>query len=798
MDLNEQVLWEKTCSERGSANYFANQTRLKETGNGDTTEVSSFLIQDRLEEVSEFIRELCKGGRGNAANYNKIVRMVAGKDEDYLKLSYIALKAVLRAVQIPEKSTVLKITLDIANRLEVELKCQLFEAHNPAYFDTVRKSFAEQNLTDFVHKQKVMMKKFNDFDIGWSDWVITDKIQIGTRLLRGILHAFEDVFFLYTLYDRGKTIKKLNTTAKFDEWADEFEKERGLLHPLYLPLKVPPRAWESLTEGGYHTPLMALKFVKTKNKDHKQFVNDNLPQEHIKAVNKMQRTAWKINDDVLKVQEEIYQKGLGIGMPSNVQITPPPFPEHLKDLVKENLTQAQKDGIRDWKVMAKRCYRLEQKRKGQVLAFIQGHKLAKELREWDSLYFVYTCDFRGRIYCATSGLSPQGADPAKGLLTFRKGVRLGESGLKWLAIHGANVYGVDKVNYEKRVEWIKLHKHQIQRVVEDPINSRSWWGDADKPYQFLAFCFEWAKCNYGQDANYESSIPIGLDGSCNGLQHYSAMLKDEVGAAAVNLVDSAEPADIYSDVAKVVTELLRKSTDPRAKTWLQVGVTRKCTKHPVMTLPYGAKQSSMRVHVMDYAVANWAKFKLDEKHQWEYANFLTPLIWQAIGKVVIAATAAMEWLQKNVGDDYVKWLTPIKFPVYQFYKAVEPRRVKTQLEGSVEIYFRDMDRDGSPKTVQQRSGIAPNFVHSVDSTHLVMTVNSVDLVSYAMIHDDFGTHAGHTDQLFKAIRKSFLNLYSRHDLLYEWATQTGADVSTIPPNGSYNIHDITKASFFFG
>lgn len=798
-DLSDQILWEQECSERGSASYYANQDRLKESGNGDTAEVSSYLIRTRLEEVAEFIKVLAnENSKGRGAHYNHILRLFAGEDEDYMKISYIALKSVLRAVQVPTKSTVLKVLLDMSNRIEVELKCQLFEKEKPAYFDTVRKSFAEQNLTDFVHKQKVMMKKFNEFDIAWSDWAVGDKIQIGSRLLRGILAVFDDVFVTYMAYDRGKTIRKLTTTPKFDEWAKEFEKERGLLHPVFLPLKVPPVAWTDLKTGGYHTNKLRSSFIKTKTRDHRRFTEKHIPVHHMNAVNKMQRTAWRINTDVLQVQEEIYSKGLGVGMPSNKIISPPEFPPHLQNLHKEDLTVEQKEEIRAWKLIAKRCYHQEQKRKGQVLAFIQGHKLAKELREWDKLYFVYTCDFRGRIYCATSGLSPQGADTAKGLLTFAQGVRLGERGVHWLAIHGANVFGIDKVSYDERVQWTMDHSEEIRRVAEDPVNTRSWWGDADKPYQFLAFCLEWAASDCGKNKNYESHLPVGLDGTCNGLQHYSAMLKDEVGARATNLVKTDKPADIYADVAKVVMRKLREDTDPRAKTWLRVGVTRKCTKHPVMTLPYGAKQSSMRLHIMDYAVANWAKFQLDPKHQWEYTNYLTPIVWDAIGEVVIAARAAMDWIQANIGTGYVSWLTPVGFPVYQFYKDVPQKRVATQLEGSVEIYFRDMNLMGKPKSTLQRSGIAPNFVHSVDSTHLVMTVNSTDLISYAMIHDDFGTHAGHTDVLFKAIRKSFLHMYTKHNLLEEWAEQVGADPTTLPPVGSYNIQDIKEASYFFG
>ncbi len=59
----------------------------------------------------------------------------------------------------------------------------------------------------------------------------------------------------------------------------------------------------------------------------------------------MQRTPWAINNRVLDVQIEIYAKGLGIGIPSNVKLKPKPFPEHLANVKKEDLNEQQKEEL---------------------------------------------------------------------------------------------------------------------------------------------------------------------------------------------------------------------------------------------------------------------------------------------------------------------------------------------------------------------------------------------------------------------------------------------------------------------
>lgn len=797
----DQLKWEEECVERGTERYYANQDRLREQGQVVDTDVMSHLLQTRLRDVAKKLEEATKVTNATTfGKHNALLRSCV-VDGDYLKLAYIGVQTAFQTLIHNDKNTILKLCMQIANRLESELKCLKFELEYPSYFETVIKSFHNQNVTDIVHKQKVMMKKFGEFEINWVDWDYYQSIHIGAKILGAVLEVFDDVLFINIESQYGKKLSKLDTTPAFDDWAAEFEKERGFMFPSLLPLKIPPLAWDGSNSkaGAYYSPRMAqaVSLIKARGKDHKNFVSSYDPVQHRVAINKMQRTAWCVNKDILEVQKLIYEKGLGVGIPSNQVIKPPVFPSHL-DIPKDQLTEKQQEELKDWKLLAKIAYGREKQRKGQVLAFIQSHKLAKELSEWDKFYFAYNCDFRGRIYCATAGLSPQGADSAKGLLRFAKGVVLGPTGIKWLAIHGANTFGADKVPYERRESWIKENEKAIKAVVEDPINNRHIWGNADKPYQFLAFCYEWARCDYGRNDKVESFIPIGLDGSCNGLQHYSAMLRDKVGAKATNLTHTQYPADIYKEVADTCTKKLENMDDPRAKIWLRVGVNRKCAKRPVMTLPYGSKQVSCRAYILEYVQDNWAKFQLDESLQWDMAAFLTPILWESIGEVVVAARVGMKWIQKNIPHGFVKWLTPLGFPVYQFYKDLDMVAVRTKLNGGLRLYFCDVNQEKEPKMVQQRNGIAPNFIHSLDSSHMVLTTNMTDFSSYAMIHDDYGTHAGNTEELFKAIRKAFHKLYTENDPLKDWAEQLEVNTVELPEKGSYNIEDIFKADYFFG
>lgn len=795
--LEEQVAWEQECLERGVSRYKGTQDRLREKGQGERLDAVKYLLKQRMRGIAKRIHTLAYKNRGGNSAYNKMLQKLT-VDEDYLKVAYIGTQTVFQSLTSKKPATLLSICLKVSKRLEADLKCQMFAAEYPGYYHTIMRSFKDDNVEGYDHKHNVLMKKFKDFDIEWEDWTPAMKVQVGGKIVRCVMKEFWDVLYINKKRGKGvKTISVMEATPEFDKWIHTFEQERGFLLPELLPLKIPPAPWTSQTEGGYYTPQMraALPFVKTKSRQHEKFVLSNPPLKHMQAVNKLQETAWQVNTEVLEVQRKIYEHNLGIGIPSTKSLVVPEFPEHLKGN-KSLYTDDMKSQLLEWKTTAKKVHTDEMRRKGQLMAFMQAQRLAMDLADWDKFYFAYNCDFRGRVYCATPGLSPQGADNAKGLLRFAESVPLGESGVRWLAIHGANTYGMDKCSFDDRVKWVHASRQLIEAIAEDAIGNSHLWADADKPYQFLAFCFEWKKCNYGKNISTLSNLPVGIDGSCNGLQHFSAMLLDDVGARATNLSPAELPEDIYQQVADRCIERLKAIDSPYARRWLKVGVTRKCTKRPVMTLPYGATQQSCRAYIMDYVTENWAKFELPERYKWEFAKYLTPVLWASIGDVVVAARKAMKWLQQNIGNRLVHWVTPVGFPVFQCYKDVESTRVETQICGVITLFYSDYDKEGEPNKYLQRSGISPNFVHSLDSAHMVMTILNSDFTSYAMIHDDFGTHAGKVEELSKIVRQSFYNLYDQHCPLTEWAEQNEVE-APIPEKGEYNLIDIIEADYFF-
>ena len=116
-------------------------------------------------------------------------------------------------------------------------------------------------------------------------------------------------------------------------------------------------------------------------------------------------------------------------------------------------------------------------------------------------------------------------------------------------------------------------------------------------------------------------------------------------------------------------------------------------------------------------------------------------------------------------------------------------------------------------SMKQRTGIAPNFVHSMDASALVFAVNTAfkdeyGVKDFALIHDSFGTTAARSAALAKAIRVSFLKMYTDHDVIREFEAQVRqvleqsapeflADLPAPPEKGDLDLKLVLKSLYFF-
>lgn len=529
------------------------------------------------------------------------------------------------------------------------------------------------------------------------------------------------------------------------------------------------------------------------------------------CVNALQKTPWRINEFIVDTLRQCWDSGQeweGLPPRDNLSLPKYPFskePQYLNDEEKATFKQFKSDRNKihsfNNKSMSKRI---------QVERTIQ---LAEQYKDIENMWYVWQLDFRGRKYPVESFLSPQNADYSKALLEFANPATItNDEEARWLAIHGANVFGVDKVSLEDREMWAYMNVQNAVDVYNDPLTNK-WWQEADKPWQALAWCKEWAEYNHGRQfgEHYQTHLPCASDGSCNGLQHLSAMLRDLEGGRAVNLTPSPTPQDIYTDVAKRTVELLKQEDTLMARQLLEMGVCRKICKRPVMIVPYSGTQHSCRDYILEAMEEKCKGNNPWNDDLWKPATYLAKFVWKAINEVIVSAHKVMDYI-KDIAKLYsqqgkpFEWLTPTGLLVRQSYSNTKKLRIWTHLSGSVvKLNY----RQPLEKTIDVRksvSGASPNFVHSLDAAALTLTVDKClkeGVTDFAMVHDSYGTHSPNMVKLNDKLREAFVEMYRDNDVLqnlYDSAVNTlteGTEIPEPPPRGSLEIEEVLNSDYFF-
>lgn len=117
-------------------------------------------------------------------------------------------------------------------------------------------------------------------------------------------------------------------------------------------------------------------------------------------------------------------------------------------------------------------------------------QVARKMKDEEGFYYPHNLDFRGRAYPMHSHLNHLSSDVCRGILEFAEGRPLGKSGLRWLKIHLANIYGggVDKLSYDGRLNFVENHIQNIFDSADNPVDGKRWWINAEDPFQCLAAC----------------------------------------------------------------------------------------------------------------------------------------------------------------------------------------------------------------------------------------------------------------------------------------------------------------------
>ncbi|WCD56165.1 DNA-directed RNA polymerase [Caulobacter phage KSC] len=725
-------------------------------------------------------------------------------------VAYLAVRNVLNMLlmQASETTTARGVASTVGKAVYHELMLSLFSEAEPDLFYTLVNDLGRRMSKSERHRMTVFKMQAKEAGVPFPEWGVSGVEQVGAYLLDQLEQlGMVTTWMRYTpAVGRGKP-KKIIDIRLTDELNELIGAIKGNIiecTPYFLPCVEPPRDWTAVNDGGFHTKDMRRMqpYAVRSYGGWSEYAEHDMRMP-LAAINALQRTAWKINGDMLRTIREVAKHFDMEEILSQAEYPAPHRPEWLDgDMKFDQMTKDQQEEFIRWKREKSEWFTQMKLRGTKYGRFYAATTVAEKFSGYPAIYFVYFADFRGRLYAQTTGVSPQGSDMQKALIHFSEGKPLDSlEAEKWFKIHGANKWGYDKATLDDRAKWVDDRHDLIMAFAENPVDNQGWT-EADCPLQFLAWAMEYRSWMTWPH-NFVSRIPVGLDGSCNGLQNFSAMLRDEVGGKATNLVPSALPNDIYQMVADVTALKLRQvAPDERGfrDKWLKHGMNRSLVKRSVMTLPYG----STRFSCADFIVGDYLKAgKATEFEKGEYqaaAQYLSHFVWDAIGEVVVKAREAMSWLQASTKGilaktDRITWTAPSGFPVFQMYVEQDMHRINTHLNGNAKIKI-TVDND-KPDKSRHKNGVAPNFIHSYDAAHMteVAVSASAEGLCLAMIHDDYGTHAADTARLFRLIREVFVAIYERCDPLKEFAEAYG--LPDPPSRGSLDLRLVLDSPYFF-
>jgi len=696
---------------------------------------------------------------------------------------------------------------DITLQRELKERAVLAKGDRHAGLDARRARRARPGPSMKVQDGIVVVDESADRGFGWP-------VQIRTRLGAFLLSALfqtakitverehpvtkeivsqvQPAFSHTTSLSRGKKQGMLQPNKAVVELMTR--EPRGDILARHLPMVSEPDCWTGFDKGGFLESHSTILRIKHGEKDQEHYARAAIARgdmdQVMRGLDVLGRTAWNINKPVFHVMLEAWNTGEAIANfpPSEPSIDIAPEPDASDDPMSRRLWLRQVKAAEQEKqgLHSNRCYINFQMEIAR--AFLH-----------QTFYFPHNVDFRGRAYPMPTYLNHMGADHTRGLLRFAKGKPLGENGLRWLKIHLSNVFGFDKASLLDREAFAVDHLDEIFDSVTKPLTGKKWWLKGEDPWQVLGACFELKAALESPDpTKFVSHLPVHQDGTCNGLQHYAALGGDSWGAQQVNLIPGEKPSDIYSAVAELLEKMIAedvKNDDPNAK--LVAGkITRKVVKQTVMTNVYGVTFVGAKKQVSKQLASLYPELaKLDGLEFGNLSGYVASNIFKAMTSMFHGAHEIQEWFIL-IGDRVCRavtpeqiealtreeepkpkkpkkpelfaseqfhstlvWTTPLRMPVVQPYRKNLSRNIDTCLAGMSVLVPGRFDPVNRAKQLQ---AFPPNFIHSLDASHMILSALGCDAVglTFAAVHDSFWTHASDVEVMSDILRDSFIRIHT--------------------------------------
>jgi len=580
--VSRQLALETRSHNEAIERLLSRTNKAEDRGRGSQTLTGSKLIKAAVEAcASSFQANINHTLRGVAGRDMALVANTVGKMDPEV-LVVITLKVVMDSVLLkdrPNKKQVVdneikSVTSKIGAAIHHEARLSSYREQSPKLYKHIEKSWNEHGHKSVAYRVTGMARSMNKQGIEWKAWSPLQTNKIGAKMLNWVAEATGNQWFTIETHMIGKN-KKVTTiypTRELLGIRDSIMNAACNMAYLSWPMLCKPVPWSSEQHGGYLTADARSHTLVRGHKGTPQAQNE-LPLE---MLNNLQTVAYRLNRPVLDVAQYCYDHWMEVGC----------FHRKAATVVESWLSEdATKEEIRDYRRYRKAVEDENCKLTAKNWQTTEAMYVANIFKDEPEFYLPWNFDYRGRVYSICTSLQPQGTDFQKSLFYFAEE---GPINADWLYWHAGTTWGLDKKTHADRIAWAKDQHEMFTIIASDPVEAMPIWSKADEPWMFLAAALEIHECLIAK-TKATSGLPIGVDATCSGLQHLSALTLNRDAAYQVNVVPTPVPSDGYRTVA----ERARKFLPKHVGDWID----RKVTKRTVMTLPYGVTKESARHYI---------------------------------------------------------------------------------------------------------------------------------------------------------------------------------------------------------
>ena len=233
-------------------------------------------------------------------------------------------------------------------------------------------------------------------------------------------------------------------------------------------------------------------------------------------------------------------------------------------------------------------------------------------------------------------------------------------------------------------------------------------------------------------------------------------------------------------------------------------IERKTVKQTVMTSVYGVTFVGAREQIRNRLKEKYYPHTYSQDEIAMLSRYLTPKVFAALNDMFTSARGIQDWLAESArvisrsyptkelekhqnlverlrakkergqkktplpsltnlsSQNSVAWTTPIGLHVVQPYRKSKSLVVSTALQT---FTLKNQSSNTPVDSMKQVAGFPPNFVHSLDATHMLMTAlecaKEEDPITFASVHDSYWTHACDIDRLRVILKEQFVKLHSQ-------------------------------------